>query len=1143
MSQPNSVCPHCAGPVSPNARFCRACGKPIPLVAQPSTPAPVVPPSESPCPHCGKPISVNAKFCRECGKLLTPSVEKSHASVPSPTHRRMSPLSWMLVGAAMVVCICITLVTVTAGSIWLTSQSTPPRKFTYGLVKTYAVSSAKDTRITDSATGQTLRFPDGGTGNVQIAQITSGPAAPFSGQGMQIDYAGRTPIQLLVKDPGGKTDLVVMGYGFNPGSHIIGNEWMSVREVSNVDGYRAFDLVMPFESSRQSSALLLASSRPPFDLGKSFMLPLQQDTKTLGQHDYWVSKVASDSKEYEIRGWIKLQAGDYMDRLANELPPQIKQEVTNRRQAAPLKLDPAAMVNNPSYTGFWFKVPGIPGIIDPGAISTYPQLHINLKQPELARTVAHETGHYATHMLIGDQLYRAMEDQNPTDFSGAMTMHGFGDRSANRKIFYVDEPAYFIEYFFTGGLQGGKAGIGSMSPIGIRERVFAGNPPERIDAPTLEGFGFLMFESLVRTESTIVIPGERTSQDFPVVGMSFGEVFEIISMGGTSIDLVREQIEQKLRLRGQADYLPVIAQRNGWRYMVKGRLIDEAGQPVGGALVESIAQVNLNTYKGGASKTPTDANGSFVIDQHVFPGNSSLRIKIGNVTCDTLIKIPWSQPTNQQFDLKDLVVKCVPKSSAPPPAGARGCWILDRIETFNQPNPYANFKPAVSVSDGAGTTVLEYDYRPRGCTTRWRSSHTWTPPPPTLAPGQTFRTTLTAALTSDPTCPAERHGDEVNTSVSAMTTDRVSSGVGPMQKKDIEVSVPGVPSTSEMSVSFSVEWRPNASGTVNYIYKWASGPACTSAPKSAPITDTPTPTPTVTRTGTPTLTATPTRTPTATATSTGTITLTPTPTRTTTSTPTRTSTSDTTQTKCRALTTRSTSNGTINAITFASSVTGDYQPINPGTSFAYGIRQVYATYSYLGMRDGAAITWEWCLNGDLYYTRNTTWSGAGNGNGWNNVYLDEALPSGAYEHRIYIAGQLAQYGSFTIGGGLSATPTLIPSSMPQIVSLEFPHEILGDGNKNDGLIRFRDDAADLLGFALNPISDANQIPFRTEFSNSAMRWVEGNANSKTGAFRFSMTCNNTTGVNQKITWAATLFDKAGNTSAPSTYTYTCQPIR
>ena len=178
-------------------------------------------------------------------------------------------------------------------------------------------------------------------------------------------------------------------------------------------------------------------------------------------------------------------------------------------------------------------------------------------------------------------------------------------------------------------------------------------------------------------------------------------------------------------------------------------------------------------------------------------------------------------------------------------------------------------------------------------------------------------------------------------------------------------------------------------------------------------TRTGTPTPTTTRTGTTTITATPTRTATPTSTRTGTATNTPTATPTLARagpvTVTPAPPSDTSRVKCPALTTRSTSNGTINTVTFATGVTARLPADQSGNALCpthpRSIRNVLVFRNARRRDDDVGMG-----AGTVISTTPTTLHGmeGNDGNGWSSLNLAEGLPAGSYEYRIYVAGRLAQ---------------------------------------------------------------------------------------------------------------------------------------
>jgi len=82
--------------------------------------------------------------------------------------------------------------------------------------------------------------------------------------------------------------------------------------------------------------------------------------------------------------------------------------------------------------------------------------------------------------------------------------------------------------------------------------------------------------------------------------------------------------------------------------------------------------------------------------------------------------------------------------------------------------------------------------------------------------------------------------------------------------------------------------------------------------------------------------------------------------------------------------------------------------------FPEGVIEVFGVFSSSGMSDGTLVKEEWCFDGYLSYEDSYTWKGGGSGNAWTSLWREGGLYTGSYEFRWYIAGQLAQYGAFTV---------------------------------------------------------------------------------------------------------------------------------
>jgi hypothetical protein len=63
----------------------------------------------------------------------------------------------------------------------------------------------------------------------------------------------------------------------------------------------------------------------------------------------------------------------------------------------------------------------------------------------------------------------------------------------------------------------------------------------------------------------------------------------------------------------------------------------------------------------------------------------------------------------------------------------------------------------------------------------------------------------------------------------------------------------------------------------------------------------------------------------------------------------------------------------VGEIVFASDISPDNQPVNPGTVFKRGITQIYAIFPYSGFDQGMKITLYWSVNGQEFVSAIRTW--------------------------------------------------------------------------------------------------------------------------------------------------------------------------
>ncbi len=128
--------------------------------------------------------------------------------------------------------------------------------------------------------------------------------------------------------------------------------------------------------------------------------------------------------------------------------------------------------------------------------------------------------------------------------------------------------------------------------------------------------------------------------------------------------------------------------------------------------------------------------------------------------------------------------------------------------------------------------------------------------------------------------------------------------------------------------------------------------------------------------------------------------------------------------------------GSYGPITFATGVNSSTgQPINPGTSFAYGLTRLYGIWPFSGITPNTAFRYDWYRNGSSIGGGNSTLPYA-SGVAWQ--WVDGSpLPVGTYQLVIKVNNVVVLQGQCTITGGTTPTPTSTPSPTPGTGSLAF----------------------------------------------------------------------------------------------------------
>lgn len=513
-------------------------------------------------------------------------------------------------------------------------------EFVYSNPIVYTVDSSPNSVIHDTATGVTLSFPEGGSGDVAISKILSVPSIPMEGNGVRIEYSTDTPIDLVIDTSDGSS-AEVLEYGNFTGcfDDEIGNgkRWTAVPRADTDGSKISFMLMMPY------------------DLAKSVAV------KPIGSNNFWIARLKPDADLVEQRVATDLQILTFYKQFIATLPASIKSTVDTKGKSrfVRTKYDGGAY-----YAGFWMRVLG-------KGVSYEPTVHLGL--PPRTQQIAHELGHYLIHLLVGDDVQIKLENQGNL-FGGHAVLDVVG------RDVLLEDLAYYTEFVLT---QLGADGYNLLKPYDMLK----GSSPLKNDFPSYEGFAAHLLAQLIRTEPKIRDFESGQFRNIPLVKLSYGQVFEIISKGATGINTLRKNIEDYLGT--QSNKLPVICHRLGWRYLAEGKLVDPEGNPIPNASIEPIVIINGVVYKGMEGAATSSADGTFILSGEAFPGNSILRVKLSsNDSTDVPIFIDWDKSTTKTIQLGDLVVNKKRIKSI-------------KVDIF--------FDGTYEVSDNIGSDIFTYD--------------------------------------------------------------------------------------------------------------------------------------------------------------------------------------------------------------------------------------------------------------------------------------------------------------------------------------------------------------------------------------------------------------------------------------------------
>jgi len=269
---------------------------------------------------------------------------------------------------------------------------------------------------------------------------------------------------------------------------------------------------------------------------------------------------------------------------------------------------------------------------------TYSVLYGSIADPS---TVAHEVGHYMSHVLLGDNGFYELSQQ-------AIRNHDIGTPHEGRPM--LEEYAMFSDYSIYGKV---KHGFVMEEPY----ETLNGSLPQSVDWPSKEGYATCLLARLHTTKNTIITKLPDETQDIPLVGASLTDLWGILANGPRNVNALRLEIGAYLNTKTMLDKLPAILERTGWTYHGSGKVVNGQKSPVANVKVQAISKVGSEKkeYVGSQTKVITDKDGNFALD-HIFPGSNFIRVWASDVdSMDFPLTVDPNSKTNTSFAIGELV--------------------------------------------------------------------------------------------------------------------------------------------------------------------------------------------------------------------------------------------------------------------------------------------------------------------------------------------------------------------------------------------------------------------------------------------------------------------------------------------------------
>ena len=386
--------------------------------------------------------------CTRTAHKATPAESRRGTTAATPG-RGLIPAFPALTGVLALACLAI--VSCSSDRKRVGPENPGQGSFALGPTTTYAVQVAAGGSVADSISGGTFAFPEGGNGTLAVARIKETPLAPPAGaDGFWVEYSGDEKLDLrLPRTADSIPNLWVYGFGnVSPSESMTSADtWWPVMPEDTLSNPAVYPLVEPGLPDYTPVGAEAPVSGDRHGVAAS-SLRAGRPARPVHSYHFMRRIISRTQPEWlnlnHLRLLTQWTVRDVIDELPAGLKAHATSETADRLAFRSYQALPAPDVS--AYAAFLYYTTYV------GAPyrRVYPMLSYVCSGSNIATeaTVAHEVGHYFTHVFFGDDAFESLTRAQ------LRTNHDIGSVHSERPM--LEEYAMFVDYFKNGTIRGGN---------------------------------------------------------------------------------------------------------------------------------------------------------------------------------------------------------------------------------------------------------------------------------------------------------------------------------------------------------------------------------------------------------------------------------------------------------------------------------------------------------------------------------------------------------------------------------------------------------------------------------------------------------------------------------------------------------------